>query len=81
MSRFDPKWWLACLALVGSFSIQALLLWQGNVNDMPPWIVGLVSAIVAYYFGYQSANGPTTTTTTTREGGGTTTTTATPKNS
>lgn len=52
----DPKWSLAALAIVGAFVVQIILLSQGLPADMPAWIVGLVSSVVAYYFGHKNGS-------------------------
>lgn len=49
--RRDPRWVLAMVALIFAFGIQALLIWQGKGDQMPAWIVAVVTAAMSYYFG------------------------------
>jgi hypothetical protein len=59
----DPRGLLAVLSVIAAFALQGYITWActGVPNcdtTMPPWVVGLVSAIVAFYFGYKaSGNG------------------------
>ena len=48
---WDVKGVLAIMAVLGAFAIQGVLIATHDTNGMPPWTVGLVSAIVAFYFG------------------------------
>ncbi len=54
---WDVRGILAFLAVIGAFAIQGALIANGNGQEMPPWVVGLVSAIVAFYFGSRAGNG------------------------
>lgn len=51
---WDVKGLIAVLAVFGAFAIQTILIIRNDTLDMPPWVVGLVSAIVAFYFGARS---------------------------
>jgi hypothetical protein len=58
----DPRGVLAVIAVIAAFALQGYITWSctgvSNCdNTMPPWVVGLVSAIVAFYFGYKASNG------------------------
>ncbi len=55
--KYDPRGVLAVIAVIGAFALQGYLTYTGSTADMPPWVVGLVSAIVAFYYGYKSGNG------------------------
>lgn len=85
-SRRDPRWVLATLCILGAFALQATLTWRGDEQDMPAWVVGLVSAVVSYYYGARNGKNPhpselpptdEETVTTTKPGETTTTTTRT----
>jgi len=68
----DPRAVLAVFAVIGAFAVQFVLIFQGDSADMPPWVVGLVSSIVAFYFGSKVASiGTGGTGGTGGEGGGT----------
>ena len=54
---WDIKGVLAILAMFGAFGIQITLIIGGSSSDMPPWVVGLVSAVVAFYFGSRGNGG------------------------
>ncbi len=57
MGRFDPRGILAVLAVICAFALQGYLTYQDSTAQMPSWVVSLVSAVVAFYFGYKSGNG------------------------
>ncbi len=57
MNRFDPRGVLAVIAVISAFALQGYMTYMGNGEDMPSWVVSLVSAVVAFYFGYKSGNG------------------------
>lgn len=59
MGRRDPRWVLAIVAILGAFGLQIYLsvncstatVDDNCVAEAPQWVVGLVSSVVAYYFG------------------------------
>ena len=53
----DPRGALAVIAVLAAFSLQFYLIYLGSASDMPPWVVGLVSSIVAFYYGQKTGNG------------------------
>ena len=55
---WDVKGVIAFMAVFGAFALQATLIINHDPSEMPPWVVGLVSAIVAFYFGART-NGNT----------------------
>ena len=67
-NRFDPRAVLATVAVLSAFALQGYITFAchggsaTSINPpacdstMPPWVVGLVSAIVAFYFGARSAD-------------------------
>jgi hypothetical protein len=73
----DPRAVLAVVAVIGAFVLQFYLVFlaahtTGPSTEMPPWVVGLVSSIVAFYFGSKVASiGTGGTGGTGGEGGGT----------
>ena len=52
---WDVRGILAIFAVIGAFALQAVMIVRGDAGDMPPWVVGLVSAIIAFYFGSRSS--------------------------
>lgn len=57
-SRRDPRWVLAMVSLVFAFGIQGLLIWRGEGDQMPAWIVAVVTAAMSYYFGARNGKFP-----------------------
>jgi hypothetical protein len=54
---WDLKGVLAVLSIVGALAIQTVLIASNRTDAMPPWVVGMVMAVVAFYFGTKTGNG------------------------
>lgn len=71
--NFDLRFLLALVTIAGTYALATIVV-LSDPNNVPDWVVALVSstsaAVISYYFGYKNGNGTTTTT-----GPGTTTTT------
>lgn len=56
--RRDPRWVLAMTSLVGAFGLQGYLIKEGDPDQMPAWIVAVVTAAMSYYFGARNGKTP-----------------------
>lgn len=54
----EPKFILAIVALLGAFTLQGWAMYATNsaTVEIPQWVVGLVSSVIAYYFGVRNGS-------------------------